>query len=99
MSRILAPVALAAAFAATALTTSPRPAFALSDPVLSSGDGSSGSSACGDGSKVECGSITTFKCTSWIYQLNFSASATGGGFGYTLVCAASTTTTIKLFKD
>jgi hypothetical protein len=99
MTRIFAPIALAAALAAAALATTPRPALALSDPVLSAGDGSGDSTVCGQGSRVECGSTTTYKCISWVYQPNFSISPGGGGGGYTMVCAQSVTTTVKLFKD
>ena len=93
MPKLLAPIALAAAFAAAALTTSPRPAFALSDPVLSSGDG--GSTDCGQGSKVECGSTTVYKCTSWMTQVSFGST----GISVSYVCASSITQTSKSYRD
>ena len=90
MKKILAPIALAAACAAAALTTAPRSALAA--PAEFS-DGSAGS--CGQGSKVECGSTTTYRCTSWVPQ--YSLTTTGASVTY--VCAASITQTSKSYKD
>lgn len=90
MNRILAPIALAAAFAAAAITTSPQPALAA---VAEFSDGSTGS--CGQGSKVECGSTTTYKCTSWMPQYSLSTT----GISITYVCASSITQTSKSYKD
>lgn len=95
MTRIFAPIALAAALAAAALTTTPRSALALSDPVLSADDGSGDPTICGQGRTVECGSTTTYKCTSWVYAFTIGTS----GAGYTLVCASSITQTSKSYKD
>ena len=95
MTRIFAPIALAAALAAAALTTTPRPALALSDPVLSADDGGSDPTICGQGRTVECGSTTTYKCTSWVFGLTVGPT----GFGYTPVCASYITQVSKSYKD
>ncbi|HET7458690.1 MAG TPA: hypothetical protein VFJ74_13670 [Gemmatimonadaceae bacterium] len=90
MKKILAPVALAAFCAAAALTTAPRSALAA---TASLSDGEAGS--CGQGSKVECGSTTTYQCTSWKPQY----SVTTTGWTLTYICAASITQTSKSYKD
>ena len=94
MTRIFAPIALAAALAAAALTTTPRPALALSDPVLSADDGS-GSTVCGQGKTVECGSTTTYKCTSWVLGVTVGPT----GLSYTPICASYITQVSKSYKD
>ena len=90
MNRILAPIALATALAAAALTTNPRSALAAPAELS---DGSPGS--CGQGNKVECGSTTTYKCISWMPQFTFGPTSVG----VTYVCAASVTQTSKSYKD
>jgi len=91
MNRILAPIALAGALAAAAITTSPQSASAAT-AALSDGTTDGG---CGSGSKVECGSTTTYKCTSWMPQYSISAT----GISITYVCASSITQTSKSYKD
>jgi hypothetical protein len=90
MKKIIAPIALAAACAAAAFTTSPRAAFAA---PASLSDGEAGS--CGQGLKVECGSTTTYQCTSWKEQ----QSVTTNGISITYICASSITQTSKSYKD
>ena len=90
-----APIALAAALAAAALTTTPRPALALSDPVLSADDGSGGSTVCGQGKTVECGSTTTYKCTSWVLGVTVGPT----GLSYTPICASYISQVSKSYKD
>ena len=103
MRKALFPLALAAAFLVGA---HPRSAFASDDPSqfylgASSDDGGSTSTPkpCGEGTKIECGTVTTQTCTNWVTQFNFSLSPTGGGFGYSYVCGTWVTKTEKLYKD
>ena len=90
MNRIRAPIALAGALAAAAITTSPQSARAAT-AALSDGT----TDGCGSGSKVECGSTTTYRCTSWIAQYSLSPT----GISVTYVCASSITQTSKSYKD
>lgn len=94
MTKLLAPIALAAVCAAATLVTNPRSAFALDGPSLSAGD-ESGPLPCGQGKTIECGLVTNYRCTSWVMQPTVGP----GGVGVTYVCAASVTTTTKLYKD
>ena len=90
MNRILAPIAIAGVLAAAAIGTSPQSALAATAAFSDGGEGS-----CGAGSKVECGSTTTYKCTSLIAQPSLSPT----GISITYVCASSITQTSKSYKD
>ena len=90
MNRILAPIALAAAFVAAAITTTPRTASAV---VAEFSDGLAGS--CGQGSKVECGSTTVYTCVDYKEQVSFGT----GGISITYFCTKSITQTSKSYKD
>ena len=93
------PLALAAALLSLA---GPVALFAedpsLSDPALFElYDGSTGGGPkpCGLGTRVECGTITEYRCTE--FRLQPSASVTGSSWSY--ICAASITKTTKLYRD
>jgi hypothetical protein len=96
MTRLLAPIAFAAALAAATLTSNPRAAYAYDGVSLAGASMDDGApTICGQGRTIECGSTTVYKCTEWVYQLTFSPS----GFGYTMVCATSVTQVSKSYKD
>ena len=92
------PVALAAALlsiAAPASLYADLEREGSSSYSLDDGSSGGGPKPCGTGSKVECGSITNYKCVSWKLQ----PSVGPGGVSYTYVCDESVTTVVKLFKD
>lgn len=94
------PVALVAALLFVA---APVSLFADLEPdgrsSYSLDDGSSGGDSspkpCGMGTKIECGSVTLYKCVSWKTQPTIGPA----GGGYTYVCDQSVTTVLKLYKD
>lgn len=87
------------------LSAPPRPALADdlgpgdSFALPGDGDGADTPKPCGLGRKVLCATTTTQTCTEWKYQPNISVSPTGGGAGYTLVCANWVTRVSYQYKD
>jgi len=89
---------------AAALLSLAAPASLLADldleggSSLSLGDDSTsdgGPKPCGTGTKIECGSMTYYKCLSW--KLQPSAGPTGAS--YTYFCEQSVTVVTKMYKD